>query len=88
MQRYDLVMAAIQVRDVPEPVYRKLSELARKEHRSLAQQTLMVISRGLGLEVDAKTRRRNLLALLGSEPPAGKKRVSDPAKLIREDRRR
>lgn len=33
-------MATLQVRDLPDEVYRQISYLAEKEHRSLTQQTI------------------------------------------------
>ena len=45
-------MATLQVRDVPEHIYRRLADLAEKERRSLAQQTLAVLAKGL--EVDSR----------------------------------
>ena len=36
-------MPTLQVRDVPEHIYRRLTDLAEKERRSLAQQTLGAI---------------------------------------------
>jgi hypothetical protein len=82
-------MALIQIRDVPEHIYRLLSEQAEKERRSLAQQAVTVLARGLQIEVDAKARRRKVLQLI-SAGSQGRQRgkLSDPAKLIREDRRR
>jgi hypothetical protein len=47
-----------------------------------------VLARGLDVEVDAKARRRALLASIQSIPPVRGHKPSDPAKLIREDRRR
>jgi hypothetical protein len=54
-------MAVIQIHDVPGHIYRRLAEEAEREHRSLAQQTLEVLSRGLGAEIDAKARRKKVL---------------------------
>ncbi len=48
-------MPTLQVRDVPEHIYRRLADLAEKERRSLAQQTLVVIAKGLELEIDPKS---------------------------------
>jgi len=81
-------MPLIQVRDVPDHIYRLLAEQAERERRSLAQQVVAVLARGLDVDLDAKARRRALIDSLpaGSPAPAGK--VSDPARLIREDRRR
>ncbi|MFB3776098.1 MAG: hypothetical protein ACE141_00770 [Bryobacteraceae bacterium] len=81
-------MPLIQVRDVPDHIYRLLAEQAARERRSLAQQVVAVLARGLQVEVDAKSRRQSLLAALRSAPDSGGERLSDPVRLIREDRRR
>ena len=81
-------MPLIQVRDVPEHIYRRLKEMAEREHRSLAQQVVAVLARGLQVEGDAKARRRRILdAALGIDSERVNK-MTDPARLIREDRRR
>jgi len=81
-------MPLIQVRDVPEHMYRLLAEQAERDRRSLAQQVVAVLARGLRVDVDAKSRRRALLEtiLSGTSTKTGK--LNDPARLIREDRRR
>jgi len=81
-------MPLLQVRDVPEHVYRLLAEQAGRERRSLAQQAIAVLARGLQVEVDAKGRRRALIEGLRSKPLARAAKLSSPAKLIREDRGR
>ena len=81
-------MAMIQVRDVPDHIYRRLAEQAEREHRSLAQQTLAVLSRGLGVEMDAKDRRRKVLEAIAGMDHSQTKKLRDPARLIREDRNR
>jgi len=81
-------MPLIQVRDVPDHIYRLLAERAERERRSLAQQVVAVLARGLQVEVDAKARRRALLASIQSDLPFRGRKPGDPAKLIREDRRR
>ena len=81
-------MPLLQVRDLPEHIYRLLAEQAERERRSLAQQAVAVLARGLEVEVDAKARRRALIEALRSNPTAQAGKLSDPAKLIREDRRR
>jgi hypothetical protein len=40
------------------------------------------------VELEAKARRRALLEAIRSNPPARPYKASDPARLIREDRRR
>jgi hypothetical protein len=81
-------MALIQVRDVPEYIYRLLAEQAEKERRSLAQQTIAVLARGLQVEVDSKARRKRLLEAIRSRGQTQTVKLSDPAKSVREDRRR
>lgn len=81
-------MPLIQVRDVPDHIYRLLAEQAEQERRSLAQQVVAVLARGLRVEIDPRARRRALIESLRSDPPARGLKPSDPAKLIREDRRR
>jgi hypothetical protein len=76
------------MREVPERIYRLLAEQAGRERRSLAQQAVAVLARGLQIEVSAKDRRRALLETLRSNPPAGAAKLANPAKLIREDRGR
>jgi hypothetical protein len=81
-------MPVIQVRAVPDHIYRLLAERAEQERRSLAQQVIAVLARGLQVEIDPKARRRALLESIQANPPARGLKPSDPAKLIREDRRR
>ena len=81
-------MPVIRVRDVPDPIYRLLTEQAGRERRSLAQQVVAVLARGLEVDLDARARRRALLDSLQAAPAAPALKVGDPARLIREDRRR
>ncbi len=80
-------MALIQVRDVPEHIYRRLASQAEEERRSLAQQVVAVLARGLNAEIDAKGKRRKILEAIRANR-IRPNRLGDPAKLIREDRKR
>ena len=81
-------MAVIQIRGVPGHIYRRLTEQAEREHRSLAHQTLAVLSRGLGVEMDAKARRKKVLEAIAGMDHSQTKKLCDPVRLIREDRNR
>lgn len=81
-------MPFLQVRDIPDHLYRLLAEQAEKERRSLAQQAVAVLARGLEVELDAKARRQKVLRAIRESSQARPARLKDPAKLIREDRRR
>jgi len=78
----------LQVRDVPEHIYRRLAELAEKERRSLAQQAVAVLAKGLEVEVDPKARRRKVLEEATRFDLGRGKSLPDFVKLIREDRER
>jgi hypothetical protein len=81
-------MPFLQVRDIPDHLYRLLADQAAKERRSLAQQAVAVLARGLEVELDAKARRQKVLRAIKEGSQARPVRLKDPAKLIREDRRR
>ncbi len=81
-------MATLQVRDVPEHIYRRLAELAEKERRSLAQQAVAVLAKGLEAEDDPKARRRRVLEEAKRLDLGRGKSLPDFVKIIREDRER
>ncbi len=81
-------MPTLQVRDVPEHIYRRLTELAEKERRSLAQQAVAVLAKGLEVEVNPKGRRRKVLEEAKRLNLGRGKSLPDFVKLIREDRER
>jgi plasmid stability protein len=80
-------MPTLQVRDLPDEIYTQLSYLAEKEHRSLSQETIVLLKEGILSKVGNKERRKKLLEqntvinIIGNELP-------DPVDLIREDRER
>lgn len=82
-------MPSLQVRELPDSIYRKLADEAEREHRSLSQQAIAVLARGLGISQDPKERRRQLMERIRTRPIKwdGKK-IPDPADMIREDRNR
>jgi len=81
------LMPTLQVRDLPDDVYSQLNYLAGKEHRSLAQETIVLLKEGITSKLGNKERRRKLLEeervidIDGTDLP-------DPVILIREDRER
>jgi hypothetical protein len=83
-------MPSLQVRDLPEPLYRKLAAEAEREHRSLAQQAVAVLARGLGMAEDPRERRRKLFERMQKDPIRFKGNLSsdDIVRKIREDRDR
>jgi len=80
-------MPTLQVRDLPEDVYVQLNYLAENEHRSMAQENIVILKEGIVSRLGNKERRKalcettNVLDIDGVTLP-------DPVDLIREDRDR
>ena len=79
-------MPSLQVRELPEHIYRTLCHEAEAAHRSIAQQAVAALAKGLQLELEPRARRMALLATIQKE--AHQTTLPDPALLIREDRER
>ncbi len=83
------VMPSIQVRDLPEQIYRKLQINAKKDHRSLSQQAIVTLKKGLGIDSNFKERRRELVDhILSRRISFDIAHLENPVNLIREDRER
>ena len=67
-------MPGLQVRECPDSLYRRLVEDAEREHRSIAQQAVAAMARGLGMAENSAARRRLLLARIEA-----RQRATDPA---------
>jgi hypothetical protein len=82
-------MASLQVRELPEPLYQKLVETAQREHRSIAQQAVVLLAEGLNVSLSYKEKRRKILEAVKNDTEyLGKFNVSNPIEMIREDRNR
>ena len=82
-------MAILQVRDLPDDLHERLTRLSEAEHRSVTQQTIVVLREGLEMKKDDKSRRRAVLARLAAAPAAPRDaRKIDPVMLVRRDRDR
>jgi len=81
-------MPSLQIRDLPDAIYRALSLKALRERRSLAQQAVIELQRLA--EVESKNRRLEALReLRESIRNDGERNVGmAPADVIREDRDR
>lgn len=81
-------MPSLQIRDLPEHLYRVLSEKARRHRRSLAQQATVELERLTGAE--ARNRRLETVAALRQELAERGARLTtlDPTAVVRGDRER
>lgn len=86
---YNENMPALQIRDFPVSLHRKLAERARQERRTIAQQATVLLSEALTVVQSPKERRAAVL----TQVPKGRrrpdfKRITPPEQLIRADRNR
>ena len=83
-------MASLQIRKLPENIYFMLQQRAEAEHRSIAQEAIVVFAKGLDKSIAPKERRTRLLQKIEEEAELNSGTVAnlDPVELIREDRRR
>jgi hypothetical protein len=81
-------MPLLQVRDFPADIYEEISFEAKRQNRTIAQQTIVLIKKGLGEEISLKEQRRRLLERINSRNIPESVKAIDPVKLIREDRNR
>jgi hypothetical protein len=71
------------------PDLREVEKEAKKKHRSLAQQAVITLAKGLDTLYNPKEKRSLLLDNLSRDKLNNKKyKLSDPVKIIREDRER
>jgi len=80
-------MPSLQVRDLPEDIYLQLNYLAKKEHRSLAQETVVLLKESIESRLGNQERRKKILAKIRELNIDGRK-FPDPVQSIREDRER
>jgi len=82
-------MPTLQVRDLPEDIYRRLVEQAKKEHRSIARQATVELAKALNRDETNIERRKLLLKNLKYRRKSwNAPRGVDPVQLVREDRDR
>ncbi len=78
-------MPTLQVRDLPEEIYEALKRAARAEHRSLTQQAIIALAKGLRLDIDHRDRRNKLLSEWEQSPLHTPKDI-DVTSWVRTDR--
>lgn len=83
-------MPSLQVRELPENIYRLLQEKAAIEHRSLAQEAIVTLAKGLETVASNKDRRNRVLTAIMAQPCNPEQELSDidPVIMLREDRDR
>ena len=81
-------MPLLQVRECPEDIYKKIVIVAKKQNRTIAQQVVVLLEKGLGQEQSNIERRKLVLAKIETRNISTDIKIIDEVKLIREDRDR
>lgn len=81
-------MPSLQVRELPEYLYRKLQIQAARSRRSVTQEAVHLLEVALGCQPAPLERRRTLLQQIAHSNISDSTQLPDPAALIREDRDR
>ncbi len=82
-------MATLQIRDLPDYIYNRLKEDARRERRSLSQQTAYILGKGLNLGLSNQQKRIKVLKSLEMlAEQTNSLDLSDPLLMIKADRKR
>lgn len=81
-------MPLLQVRNCPEDIYRKISISAKKQNRTIAQQVISILEKGLQIEQPNVQRRKELLEKINRRIVKQEVMELDDVALIREDRNR
>ena len=81
-------MSLLQVRDFPADIYEEVTFEAKRQNRTIAQQTIALIKKGLGTEITHKERRRLAIERTKKRVVPIAAKVVDYLNLIREDRDR
>ena len=79
-------MPLLQVRDFPADIYEEITFEAKRQNRTIAQQTIVLIKKGLGEEISNQERRRRLLEEIRKNDIPEEAKAIDVVKWIREDR--
>ena len=83
-----VIMPLLQVRECPEDIYNRIASVAKKQKRTIAQQVVVLLEKGLGQESSNMERRRQLLKKMENRSIPAKAKTIDAVALIREDRER
>lgn len=84
-------MPSLQVRNLPLGLYQKLVEQAEKEHRSVAQEAVVLLAKSLDVDLSAKEKRTKILAEIKEDAEILQKyneNVPDPVEIIQNERER
>jgi NAD(P)H-hydrate repair Nnr-like enzyme with NAD(P)H-hydrate dehydratase domain len=81
-------MPLLQVRNFPEDIYEKIKREAKRENRTITQQTVVLIKRGLGEKDSSRERMMRALEKTKNMVVSEEAKKIDVVQWMREDRAR
>ncbi len=81
-------MPTIQIRNLPEHIYRRIVERAQANRSSISIETTSLLQRVLEMDESKKEQRLALIYKIENNQVANSYEFPDPVELIREDRDR
>ncbi len=81
-------MPTLQVRNLPEHIYRKIVERAKAKRSSITSETIYLLQRSLEMDGNKREQRLALITEMEQNPVKNADKLPDPVELIREDRDR
>lgn len=80
-------MPILQVHDLPDEIYSQIYLLAKKEHRTIRQQTILMLQDSIDKRIGNKSKRQLVLKKM-EDLNIEADQLPDPVALLREDRER
>jgi hypothetical protein len=90
-QEQERIMPLLQVRDFPADLYEVLKDTAKRDNRSVAQETIVLLRDSLDPKQEGIEKRKRVFAKLDEihrQYSVDTSKMLDPVQLIREDRDR
>lgn len=81
-------MPTLQVRNLPDHIYRKIVERAKAKRSSITSETIYLLQRSLEMDENKREQRLALVKAMEEKPVANVNVLPDPVDLIRADRDR
>jgi hypothetical protein len=82
----EIIMPLLQVRDFPDDIYKEISYIARRQNRTIAQEVITLIKKGLAEETSNRERVSATLERINSLQVSETVKALNPAQIIREMR--
>ena len=81
-------MPTLQVRNLPEHIYRKIEELAKAKRSSITKETIYLLEKSLAMDEQREQSKNLLIESMLRSATADSEMLTDPVLLVREDRDR